>query len=184
MRRIVTICVISFIISFCSSTEVKIDPEQKGDLTIKLDDLRNGKGRVMFAIIAEDDKLAVHDPTSSTASIMIAASLSDQIEVTLPDLPNGKYAILHIHDENGNGKMDYFISQKEWLFFNPFVWPDEGYGYSTVHRPGIGAPAFENMEFVFNGKKHTEHLYTSYFWDRYAILVVLAINVILSGGPK
>lgn len=182
MRR--TIILILLILISCSSPEVKIDREQKGKLNIVVNDLRNNKGKVLIAITSEEDKLATHDPLSSTAGFIVAASISDEIEVSLPDFPHGVYAIMHVHDENNNGKIDLFIPPKEWLFFNPFVWPVEGYGFSTVRRASIGQYSFDGMKFDFNKPEHTELMYTSYFWDRYAILCVLAINAMLSGGGK
>ena len=58
------------------------------------------------------------------------------------DLPPGRYALVVLHDENMNGRIDY-----NWLGV-----PREGYGFSNDAHGAFGAPSFEQAAFVYDGK--------------------------------
>lgn len=58
------------------------------------------------------------------------------------DLPPGRYALVVLHDENMNGRIDY-----NWLGI-----PREGYGFSNDVHGKLGAPSFEQAAFVYEGK--------------------------------
>lgn len=58
------------------------------------------------------------------------------------DLPAGRYALVVLHDENMNGRIDY-----NWLGI-----PREGYGFSNDVHGKLGAPSFERAAFVYDGK--------------------------------
>jgi uncharacterized protein (DUF2141 family) len=58
------------------------------------------------------------------------------------ELPAGRYALVVLHDENMNGRIDY-----NWLGI-----PREGYGFSNDARGILAAPSFEQAAFVYDGK--------------------------------
>jgi uncharacterized protein (DUF2141 family) len=58
------------------------------------------------------------------------------------ELPPGRYALVVLHDENMNGRIDY-----NWLGM-----PREGYGFSNDVHGKLGAPSFERAAFVYDGK--------------------------------
>jgi len=53
----------------------------------------------------------------------------------------GGYAVVAMHDENDNGKMDY----------NFLGIPTEGYGFSSGATATFGAPSFDAAKFRYNG---------------------------------
>lgn len=53
----------------------------------------------------------------------------------------GDYAVVAMHDENDNGKMDY----------NFLGIPTEGYGFSSGATATFGAPSFEAAKFQYSG---------------------------------
>jgi uncharacterized protein (DUF2141 family) len=53
----------------------------------------------------------------------------------------GVYAVVAMHDENDNGKMDY----------NFLGIPTEGYGFSSGATATFGAPSFDAAKFQYNG---------------------------------
>jgi len=57
-------------------------------------------------------------------------------------IPSGTYALVVLHDENMNGKMDI-----NWLRV-----PKEGYGFSSDAKAAFGAPSFSDASFVYDGK--------------------------------
>jgi uncharacterized protein (DUF2141 family) len=56
-------------------------------------------------------------------------------------LPPGSYAIAFIHDENGNGRMD----------FNLIGIPVEGFGFSNDASAVLGPPRFTEAAFSYDG---------------------------------
>ena len=58
------------------------------------------------------------------------------------EVPAGKYALVVLHDENMNARIDY-----NWLGI-----PREGYGFSNDARGTLGAPSFEQAAFIYDGK--------------------------------
>ena len=58
------------------------------------------------------------------------------------DVPPGTYALVVLHDENMNGRVDY-----NWLGI-----PREGYGFSNDAKGALGAPSFKQAAFVYDGK--------------------------------
>ena len=57
------------------------------------------------------------------------------------NLNPGSYAVVAMHDENNNGKMDY----------NFLGIPTEGYGFSSGATATFGAPSFDAAKFQYNG---------------------------------
>ena len=58
------------------------------------------------------------------------------------DLAPGSYALVVLHDENMNGRID-----TNWLGI-----PKEGYGFSNNARSPFGSPSFAEASFVYDGK--------------------------------
>lgn len=58
-----------------------------------------------------------------------------------PAIPPGVYALVVIHDENGNGKFD-----RNFLGI-----PKEGYAFSNNVRPLLAPPSFEAASFTYKG---------------------------------
>jgi uncharacterized protein (DUF2141 family) len=59
------------------------------------------------------------------------------------DIPPGTYALVVLHDENMNGRVDY-----NWLGI-----PREGYGFSKDAKGTLGgAPSFKQAAFVYDGQ--------------------------------
>jgi uncharacterized protein (DUF2141 family) len=57
-------------------------------------------------------------------------------------IPLGTYALVVLHDENMNGKID-----TNWLGV-----PKEGYGFSNDAKASLGAPSFSDTSFAYDGE--------------------------------
>jgi uncharacterized protein (DUF2141 family) len=57
-------------------------------------------------------------------------------------IPSGTYALVVLHDENMNGKLD-----TNWLGI-----PREGYGFSNDAKAALRAPSFSDASFIYDGK--------------------------------
>ena len=57
-------------------------------------------------------------------------------------IPPGTYALVVLHDENMNGKIDT----------NPLGIPKEGYGFSKDAKGWFGAPSYRAASFEYDGE--------------------------------
>lgn len=108
-------------------------------ITVDISGLRNAKGTVWLCMSANPrlfpegcDK----DPERRTASI----KAGDTGSLVIRDVAPGRYAIVLLHDENGNRKMD------KTLFL-----PKEGFGFSRDAPVKMSAPKFEAAAFDVTG---------------------------------
>lgn len=115
-------------------------PRQKTEKTysLKVDvkDLRNSSGSVQFALYNKDGSLPDENYKmyyrKLTGKILNAYST-----VTFTDLPEGKYAVNVLHDENNDGKIK-----------KGFLLPKEGIGFSNYQTIGFSnRPNFQKATF-------------------------------------
>ena len=107
-------------------------PASAGDITIKLQGLRNESGRVYLALFSPDKGAPFPEEEGMILGGWRLAS-TKTLAVTYHGLPDGKYAVTAFHDENGNGEMD----------FNVLGIPIEGYGFSNDAAGFMGPPKFD-----------------------------------------
>jgi uncharacterized protein (DUF2141 family) len=73
---------------------------------------------------------------------MIIKIRKSQARCDFMDIPPGTYAMVVIHDENMNGKLDT----------NALGIPREGYGFSNDAKKWLGTPAFSAASFLYDGQ--------------------------------
>ncbi len=115
-------------------------PAAAGGLAIEISDIRSDEGRVMVAVHAPADGVEFPDEAGALAGAWTEAA-SGTWTLTFPDLPDGRYAVAAIHDENGNGDLDT----------NLLGVPVEGYGFSNDALGFMGPPAFADAAVVVAG---------------------------------
>ena len=110
--------------------------EEKYSLTVEVENLRNSKGLVQFALYNKDG--SIPDEHYKNYFKMEKATINnDKAEVTFSNLPEGDYAVNILHDENNNGKVD-----------KGFVLPKEGIGFSNYASIGLtNRPYFKKASF-------------------------------------
>ena len=91
------------------------------DLTVKVDDIRSDKGRLMLAVYDSADGWNGKAKAVAAEAQIVS---SDSATFHFADLAAGTYAIEVMHDENGNDKLDT----------NQVGMPIEGYGFSNDPR--------------------------------------------------
>ena len=108
-------------------------------ITVDITGLRNAKGMVWLCMSA-NPKLFPEgcDKDPNRRSVSIKAS--DPGTLGIRDVAPGRYAIVLLHDENGNRKMD------KTLFL-----PKEGFGFSRDAPVKMSAPKFEAAAFEVTG---------------------------------
>jgi len=97
--------------------------------------LRNAKGRVGCLLFASSDGFPGDQRKARQRALGVIA---DGAAVCNFDVPAGSYAIVAMHDENDNGKLDT----------NIFGVPTEGYGASRGAQGAFG-PKYDDARFDY-----------------------------------
>lgn len=111
-------------------------PERTVSLTVEVDQLRNSKGRVQFALYNRDGSIP-DEHYERCCKRGTAPIVGGKATYTFTGLPPGRYAVNILHDENGNGKIDKGL-----------LLPKEGIGFSKYSTIGLGnRPNFRKANF-------------------------------------
>ena len=108
--------------------------ETTADLTVEITGLRNAKGEVQLCVTQRPEFLQCEDDPQARTAEMSSDAVAP---VTFEALPAGTYAVLVLHDENANGKMDKMLGI-----------PKEGFGFSGNPKIRMGPPKAHNVRFV------------------------------------
>jgi len=117
-------------------------------LTVEVSELRNSNGTVLFALYNREDAFPDEHYKKYfkklTGKIVNGAS-----SVTFKNLPEGKYAVNILHDEDNDGKIKKGI-----------ILPKEGIGFSNYKSIGFSnRPSFTKASFsVLNDKRITVNI--------------------------
>ena len=103
-----------------------------GTLSVKVDGVASGKGEIRVAVCDETTFLK----KCALGAKVPAKAGSSTVEV--PNVPEGTWAVMAYHDENGNEKMDR----------NAMGIPTEGYGFSNGAVAKFGPPQFKQASFA------------------------------------
>jgi uncharacterized protein (DUF2141 family) len=113
------------------------DPGEHGKLTVRVVHVRNATGTVLVALYA-------HGPLQDRANVLARQALPAStagVTAVFDDLPRGTYAVMAVHDENGNGFPDMGPGGGP---------PVEGTGTSGAVALTQGPPTFEDARFVLD----------------------------------
>ncbi len=91
---------------------------QAADLIVNVTGVREHKGMLSLAVY---DTAAAWDADGKAVASNRQTPNSDEVTFRFTDLPAGKVAVMAMHDQNGNGKLDS----------NFMGMPTEGYGFSN-----------------------------------------------------
>jgi uncharacterized protein (DUF2141 family) len=123
-----------FLAAFCLLCSAAISYAESSEtcsLVIHVDGIRNEKGVIGASIFnspngwpESNDKSFRHGPATFTGTAGT---------ITFDGIPAGDYAVVAIHDENKNHKLDR----------NFVGWPLEGFGFANNPKVGLITPAFK-----------------------------------------
>jgi uncharacterized protein (DUF2141 family) len=104
-------------------------------LTVEVENVRNAQGVVGVLVF----NTAQGWPENFSAALRAEARAAHTgvVEITVPDLPGGDYAVVALHDENANKQLD-----RNWLGV-----PVEQWGMSNNPPYRFAAPSFEAARF-------------------------------------
>jgi uncharacterized protein (DUF2141 family) len=113
-------------------------------LTISIDEVRNSKGLIGVLVFRS---------AQGWPEKVDAASFGKAVEahpgvttLVIDDLPSGTYAVVALHDENENQKLDR----------NFFGMPKEGWGMSNNPKAYLSAPSYSQARFVLKEDTHLQ----------------------------
>ena len=104
-------------------------------MRLQFSNIDAAQGSIYLAVYDKRHKFL--DETAVLFQKVIPVVQSGNLEIALPELPAGTYAISCFHDVNGNGKLDT----------NFLGIPTEPYGFSNNARPKFRAPNWEEAKF-------------------------------------
>lgn len=107
-------------------------PARAADLAVSLRDARSQTGQFRVALV----DAAGYAGSAGPIAARLLAPDGAVTRVSFDDVPAGRYALMVIHDENGNGRLDT----------NLIGMPVEGYGFSNNPRV-MRRPTFEEAAF-------------------------------------
>jgi uncharacterized protein (DUF2141 family) len=111
------------------------DAPAGSDLKVELSGLRSGKGVVHLCLTASEQRFLTCKEDRSAVARTIPAGQAQRLD--LGSVRPGTYALLIVHDENGNGRLDMMMGI-----------PREGFGFSNNPAMRPRAPKWEEIRFT------------------------------------
>mgnify|MGYP000949467765 CR=1 FL=1 len=116
--------------------------QNKYQLTVTVNNLRNNTGLLQFALYNKDGSIP-DEKFAKYFRIQTAEISNNTATVIFKDLPADNYAVNILHDENKNGKID-----------KGFMLPKEGVGFSNYQSIGLtNRPKFSKASFQLTSNK-------------------------------
>src|SRR5579864_7521145 len=126
------------------------DDRARAMLRIRIIDLRNRKGDLIFGVF--DQPGGFPNVKENSINWQVKPASADPLEFTA-QLPPGRYAASILHDENRNGKMDRDIAGI----------PLEGYGVTNNPKPSFRQATFKEARFTLPPEGATLTISIQYF---------------------
>ena len=103
--------------------------------------IRNSNGTVDCALLDAPKGFPVD--VLHSAMRLVAMKVPDtEARCDFENIPSDSYALVALHDENMNGKLD-----TNWLGI-----PKEGFGFSNDPKVSFSAPSFSDAAFAYDGQ--------------------------------
>lgn len=117
------------------ATSALAGPERQGHVLATITDLRSNKGQILACLTRDPDTFPDCDKDPKAVHMTVPASQAHELDFGA--VPQGRYAVALIHDENANGKLDKAL-----------MIPREGFGFSQNAPLRMGPPAFKDAAFT------------------------------------
>lgn len=125
------------VIKSCGSNEKTTNKTSGTTITVKVPKVVRKGGEIIFALFDSEENFNNKKPVA----VKKAAVSSNSVEVVFDNVKAGEYAIVAVHDMNGNERMD----------FNTSGMPMEDYGTSN-NNMSMGPPSFGTAKFSVTNK--------------------------------
>lgn len=124
-------------------------PRTGADLQVQLSGIRSAKGVVHLCLSANPGRFLDCKADPSAVSRTLAAGSAGRID--LGSVKAGTYALLVVHDENRNGKLDMMMGI-----------PREGFGFSNNPAMKPRAPKWEEIRFTMPASASVQQIRVRY----------------------
>lgn len=111
------------------------------NITVKITNIRNSKGRVQLQVYRTGESFAAENPYKQLY-ISKKGLKNKSITCTVYGLKSGTYGLALLDDENANKVMDY-----------GWVMPKEGFGFSGYYHTAWSKPKFKQFKFALSTDK-------------------------------
>ncbi len=125
------------------------NPNGKSTLTVVVKNLQSNEGQVLIAVYNSSTNYMKEEKALFKEKSNIQ---NNKAVIVLPELPQGKYAVVCVHDANKNLKLDK----------NLLGIPREGYGFSNDAKGNLGPPSFEKSSFTI--EKNLQIIINMSYW--------------------
>jgi uncharacterized protein (DUF2141 family) len=110
-------------------------------LKIDFQNMRSDEGDILYLVFNTSNGYPDKDEKSFRKGKLSAKEAKEK-GLSLGDIPDGKYVMTFIHDENSNNKLD-----KNFLGM-----PKEGFAFSNNPKVFMGPPSYNRCEFKVSGE--------------------------------
>lgn len=111
------------------------------NITVKITNIRNTKGRIQLQIYRTGSSFAAETPYKQV--YISKKNLKNKtLSYTVHGLKTGTYGLALLDDENANKAMDY-----------GWVMPNEGFGFSDYYHTAWSKPKFKQFKFYLSTDK-------------------------------
>lgn len=117
------------------SFSMKSEAEEVHDVTVKITNIRNKKGKIQLQLYRTGQSFADENPYKQVYVAKKSVN-NGTLTYTIRGLKTGTYGIALLDDENGNKTMDY-----GWAM------PEEGFGFSDYYHTAWSKPKFKQFKF-------------------------------------
>lgn len=140
------ISAILVMLSFLFTALLPAQSSSASTLTVRIVNARNANGVVRIALFQSAEGF----PGDASKALRTQPAKIDPqtltAQVVFSELPQGTYAVIIFHDENGNGKLDK----------NLVGIPKEGYGASNNPAKKMRPPTFDEAKFSLTSDQSVE----------------------------
>lgn len=119
------------------------------DLQVQLSGLRSAKGVVHLCLTSDQMRFLKCKESGTTIARTIPAGEAQALDLGM--IKPGNYALLIVHDENGNGKLDMMMGI-----------PREGFGFSNNPAMRPRAPKWDEIRFSMPARPTTQSIRIRY----------------------
>ena len=120
-----------------------VDPSPLASLQVQIHQARSDRGKILILVF--DRAEGFPDQIEKAFKRLFVNPKNGKAELSLDDIPAGKYAITVLHDEDDNGVMNT----------NLLGLPEEKYGFSNNPKSYFGPPSFEKSAIQMGTENRT-----------------------------
>ncbi|MGD9809910.1 MAG: DUF2141 domain-containing protein [Sphingobium sp.] len=121
-----------------------------GSVEVHVEGLRSTKG--MIRVCLTRDRSYYPHCDRDPEALHVSADAGAGAAIRVAAVPAGDYALLVLHDENANRRVDTMLGI-----------PREGVGFSRNPRLFMGPPSFDSVRFAISGKQVEQTVQMRYF---------------------